>query len=172
MTASVDSVTLRSEAADDAGAVRTVLIEAFGGPSEARLVERLRRDGDIVLALVATEPAEGVIGYVSFVRLQITPPGGAPGIALAPLAVATSHQRRGIGSTLVRAGIHRLTADREQIVFVLGDPAFYRRFGFSLQHARGFASPYQGPHFMALRLAANAPSRGQVCYPAAFEDLG
>jgi len=172
VNASAESVTLRSEAANDAGAVRALLIEAFGGPAEARLVERLRRDRDVVLALVATEPVNGVIGYVAFVRLQIDPPGGTLAIALAPLAVAISHRRRDIGSALVRAGIQRLTADREQIVFVLGDPAFYGRFGFSLEHANAFASPYQGPHFMALRIAASAPSRGQVCYPAAFEDLG
>jgi putative acetyltransferase len=173
MNASVGDIALRPESAGDAGAVRALLEEAFGRPAEAALVERLHADGDMVLALVAAMPPAVVAGFIAFPRLQIeTAKGLYAAVGLAPLAVAAPHRRRGIGSALVRAGLDCLAARREEIVFVLGDPAFYGRFGFSVEDARAFASPYQGPHFMGLRLAADAPRRGKVCYPAAFNDLG
>jgi putative acetyltransferase len=173
MSAVVTDVALRPEAADDAVAIRGLLEEAFGGRAEAALVERLRVTGEIVLALVAIASTDGVVGFIAFVRLQIEMADGSrAGIALAPLAVGKAHQRRGIGSALVREGIAHLVARNEEIVLVLGDPAFYERFGFSVAAASAFASRYQGPDFMALALAATAPGGGKVHYPAAFDDLG
>jgi putative acetyltransferase len=173
MSAIVTDVALRPEAADDAIAIEALLEDAFGGSAEAALVEQLRATDEIVLALVAIASPDVVVGFIAFERLQIeTAHGSRAGIALAPLAVGKAHQRRGIGSALVREGIARLAARHEEIVFVLGDPAFYERFGFSVEEAKAFASRYQGPHFMALSLAATAPGGGKVHYPAAFDDLG
>jgi putative acetyltransferase len=161
---------VRPELAADALAVRTVLAEAFGGTEEADLVEHLRRDDDLVESLVA-ETAVGVpIGYVGFPRLALDTPGGAvPVVGLAPLAVAPSRQRQGIGSALVQHGLARLRERGEPLIFVLGYPAYYGRFGFA--PAPRFASPYAGPHFMALRLHADAPEAGTVSYPRAFAGL-
>jgi putative acetyltransferase len=169
----VGGVVFRQEAAGDAVAVHALLQTAFGGTAEATLVNELRAGGELVLALVAAEGTERIVGYVGFPRLQIeTAEGSRPAVGLAPLAVASSHQGRGIGGALVRAGLAQLIARREDIVFVLGDPALYGRFGFSTEDARPFASPYAGPHFMARRLAAGAPRRGRLRYPAAFDELG
>jgi len=55
---------------------------------------------------------------------------------------------------------------------VLGDPAYYARFGFDLAAARSFDSHYSGTHFMVLRLSENAPRGGKVRYPAAFDQRG
>jgi putative acetyltransferase len=173
MSAIVTDVALRPEAADDAVAITALLEDAFGGSAEAALVERLRATDEIVLALVAVSSPDVVVGFIAFVRLQIeTADGSRAGIALAPLAVSKAHQRRGIGSALVREGIARLAAHHENVVLVLGDPAFYERFGFSVGGASAFTSRYQGPHLMALVLTATAPNTGQLHYPAAFDDLG
>ena len=173
MSAVVTGIALRPEATDDALAIRALLEDAFGGGAEAALVERLRATGEMVLALAAVVSSDVVVGFISFVRLQIEMADGSrAGIALAPLAVGKAHQRRGIGSALVREGLHRLVARHEEIVFVLGDPAFYERFGFSVGEASAFTSRYQGAHFMALALTATAPNAGKVHYPAAFDDLG
>ena len=59
----------------------------------------------------------------------------------------------------------------QMIDFVLGDPDYYRRFGFSLKTARLFGSIYTGTHFMALRLDPGAPERGRLRYPAPFDTL-
>ena len=169
----VGGIVFRPEGPSDEAAVQILLREAFGGPVEAALVDRLRSEGNLVLALVAVEAPDMIVGYLGFPRLRLeTAEGTRPAVALAPLAVASPYQGRGIGAALVRAGLDRLIARREEIVFVLGDPAVYGRFGFSAEDARGFASPYAGPHFMARRLAAAAPRRGRLRYPAAFEGLG
>jgi putative acetyltransferase len=173
MSAVITDVALRPEAAADAIAIGALLEETFGGTAEAVLVERLRISGEMVLALVAIASPDVVAGFIAFVRLQIEMADGSrAGIALAPLAVGKAHQRCGIDSALVREGLARLAARHEEIVLVLGDPAFYERFGFSVAAASAFTSRYQGPHWMALTLAATAPSAGKVHYPAAFDDLG
>ena len=173
MSAVLTDVALRPETADDAIAISALLEDAFGGGAEASLVERLRATGQMVLALVAVASPDVVAGFIAFVRLQIEMADGSrAGIALAPLAVRKAHQRRGIGSALVREGLDRLVVRNEAIVLVLGDPAFYGRFGFSVGEASAFTSRYQGPHLMALALTATAPNAGKVHYPAAFDDLG
>lgn len=151
-----------------APAIRLLLLEAFPTSLEADLVDRLRGDRDIEIGIVARE-ADAAIGYAAFSPLM------APmrALGLAPLAIAPHRQGRGIGGAVVRAGLARARASGWQAVFVLGDPAYYARFGFDAAAASGFASPYAGPHFMALSLNASAlPVRtGRVDYAAAFRDL-
>jgi putative acetyltransferase len=161
-------VTIRPERAVDAGAIRAVLTAAFETSAEADLVERLRADGDLVLALVE-EHGGAVRGTIAFPRLIVDV---ANAVGLAPLAVTPCAQRRGIGGALVREGLRLLAAQGEQLVFVLGEPAYYERFGFDRAAARTFACKYAGDHFMALRVGDNAPARGEVRYPAAFDVLG
>jgi putative acetyltransferase len=166
-------ITVRHEQSSDAVVVRTVLADAFGGRAEADLVDRLRTNEDLVLALVAALEDRGVVGHIGFPRLAVdAPDGSAPAVGLAPLAVATDLWNRGIGSALVRRGLALLAERGEQLVFVLGDPAYYGRFGFDAAAATPFVSPYSGPHFMVLRLAQTAPLDGIVRYPSAFADLG
>ena len=162
---------IRPERSDDAPAIRRILTAAFSGSAEADLVEQLRRDGDLVLSLVADEGE--VRGHVAFPRLRVEDADGARDVVgLAPVAVAHGRQRRGIGSALIRDGHRRLTRQGESLVFVLGDPAWYTRFGYSVAAAAPFDSDYAGAHFMALRLNESAPLAGKVRYPAAFAGLG
>lgn len=162
--------TVRPERPADAAAVRAVLHAAFAGPLEANMVERLRADGDLVLGLVA-EHARGAAGFVGFARLAIKRDDTTvPAVGLAPLGVVPPLQRKKIGAALVRVGLSRLKAMNETIVFVLGDPAYYRRFGFAVLPA--FVSRYAGPYFQALRLTDDAPKSGTVIYPGPFNDLG
>jgi putative acetyltransferase len=160
-------VNIRPERADDAAAIRHILTAAFSGSAEADLVERLRRDGDLVLALAADDGE--VRGYVAFPRLRVEDAGGARDVVgLAPVAVAPGRQHSGIGSALIREGHRLLMARGESLIFVLGHPAYYPRFGYSVAAAVPFLSDYAGPQFMALRLNESAPLRGKVRYPAAF----
>ena len=168
------TITIRPETAADAPAIRALLAGAFeaSAEGEAELVEHLRRDGDLVLALVAVDAAQRVVGHVAFPRLYLeTPDREFPAIGLAPLAVVATHRRQGVGAALVRAGLDRLAASGETIVFVLGNPDYYTRFGFALDLAQPFICVYAGPYFMALRLADTAPRAGIVRYPAVFEGL-
>jgi putative acetyltransferase len=160
----------RLETADDIAAIRAVNTEAFGGPLEAALVDALRHDGVIIASLVA-ENHGVVIGHILFSRLVIeTPTATIPAAALAPMAVTPEHQRRGVGSLLVQAGLDRCRAFGEQIVLVVGHPDYYPRFGFSHALTRNLRSPYDGEAFMALELhpGALAGVRGEVRYSPPF----
>ena len=145
---------------------------AFAGPAEGRLVDALRDSGLFSpdLSLVAVTAGGDVVGHVLFSRLDLEVDGrDVPAVALAPLAVLPCHQRIGIGTRLVREGLRRLEALRLEAVIVLGDPAYYARFGFSQALAAPLASPYAGPHLQALALSRGVLSgarRGRIIYPA------
>jgi putative acetyltransferase len=161
---------LRPETEADRGRVRRIHENAFGRHSEADLVDALRRDGDLVLSLVACEAGEPV-GHVAFSRLVLesTP---ARATALAPLAVAPPCQRRGIGAALVREALQVLARSGEDLVLVLGDAAYYGRLGFKSQAAAQLCTPYDGPHLQASCLSdVGRAARGPVRYPRAFAGL-
>ena len=160
-------MTIRAAEPADHGAIRELLVAAFPGPDEAQLVARLRADGAAAIELVA-EQGNSIIGHILLSPVQ------APfrALALAPVAVAREHQRTGIGSAMIEAA-HAIARDHGwTAVFVLGDPSYYRRFGFDPALAAGFSSPYAGPYFMALALAGALPTRtGRVEHAAAFASL-
>lgn len=150
-------------------AIRAVHCEAFPTAQEADLVDRLRADGDLALSRLAVA-GDTVVGHVAF--SPMTAPMKALG--LGPVAVLSAHQGSGIGSALIRDAVRCVREAGWEAVFVLGDAGFYERFGFSIEAAAKFASPYAGPHFMALELrdGALAERRGAVEYARAFAALG
>jgi putative acetyltransferase len=146
-------------------AIRAAHLAAFPTAAEADLVERLRRDGDAAIALVARADTD-LVGHI------ILSPMAAPlrALGLGPVAVAPEHQGRGVGSALIGAALASARTSGWEAVFVLGDPAYYTRFGFSVSAAEGFTSPYAGPYFMVLALDnGGLPVRtGRVDYAPAF----
>ena len=166
-------VVIRPEQHGDHAGITELLNAAFAGLVEADLVARLRADNDIVLAMVAVAADGAIVGYVACPRLQLMQDDHSiPVAGVAPLAVAPARQRSGIGGALMAASLERLRQQGEALVFVLGDPAYYTRFGFDLAAAEPFASDYAGPHFMALALRPDAPANGRLIYPRAFSELG
>ena len=161
-------MTVRSFRESDSAAVRSLLEAAFATPVEADLVERLRADGDAVIELVAEE-AGAVVGHILFSPVDAP----FPALALAPVAVSPVRQRCGIGSALVEEGHRRALAEGQDAIFVLGEPEYYRRFGYDAASAAGFGSPYAGPYFMVLPLQGRLPAdSGEVRHARAFADLG
>ena len=174
MRANGPACTIRPETADDALAVREINRAAFGGEAEADLVAGLWADGDALFGLVA-EAGGRVVGHILFSRLPIAMDSGAvvPAAALAPLAVVPEWQRQGIGSALVRQGLDACRERGVPAVVVLGDPAYYTRFGFRPEVARGLRTPWSGPHLMAIELTPDAlgDGTGVPRYAAAFSRL-
>lgn len=143
---------------------------AFGQAREALLVEQLVADGDAVLELVA-ERAGQVVGHILFSRLRVVDGNREfDAVALAPLAVDPDFQRQGIGSALIEAAHGRLQRAGETLSVVLGDPAYYGRFGYEHARAESFGSDYQCDALQALAWG-EAPRRGRLIYPAAFAGL-
>ncbi len=160
-------IEVRLERDEDREAIWSVVAAAFATRDEADLVDRLRADGDGVYSLVACE-GDDVVGHVLFSRM--TAPFRALG--LAPVATSASHRRQGIAARLIEDGLARARRDGWEGVFVLGDPAYYGRFGFDASLAAGFSSPYAGKHFMALTLGETLPTlAGVVAYAPAFAAL-
>jgi putative acetyltransferase len=164
----VTRIDIRTETPADIAGIRLVEAEAFPTHAEGDLVDRLREDGSAVLSLIAVLDRQ-IIGHAMFSRMQ--EPRGSLG--LGPVAVLSAHRRRGVAAGLIREGLSRAKADGWAAVFVLGDPAYYGRFGFSPALAAGFGSPYAGPHLMGLELQADSLKvrTGSLRYPQAFADL-
>ena len=162
---------IRPEKPADIAAIDEVVAAAFEQRAEADLVQRLRDNGDMVLSLVADDEG-AIIGHVAFSRLWIEQAGArSPGISLAPVSVLPDRQRKGVARALIGAGHLRLKTLGAKIVFVLGDPDYYRRFGFSHAVAKVFDCVYQGDALQALRLSGDAPDAGEVLYSPAFAGL-
>jgi putative acetyltransferase len=159
---------IRAARPGDHAVVAALLREAFGGPGEATLVEALRADGVVLTELVA-EAGDGTLaGHVLFSPMTV---GAAPALALAPLAVAAAARRQGLGAALVRAGLRAAAARPEGWCLVLGEPAYYARFGFRAEDAAAVTGvPWAGhPAFAALRLRPDAPAlAGPARYACAF----
>jgi putative acetyltransferase len=165
-------VEVREERPGDAAAIRSVHLAAFPTPSEAELVEQLRSDGRTAVSLVAEDDGK-IVGHVLFSRMSVDADGRElRGLGLAPVAVVPDRQRTGIGSALIEAGIDRARSAGAQIIFVLGEPAYYGRFGFDPKSAAPFASPYAGPYFQARVMDdVPQPSAGRADYAPAFASL-
>ncbi len=164
---------IRPETVADHAAIREVNRLAFGGEGEAWLVDALRGGGYARISLVAEEEGR-VIGHILFSVLTIaTPQREIEALSLAPMAVVPSHQRKGIGSSLVREGLRACREAGHRIVIVLGHPEFYPRFGFLAKLAEPLRSPYSGPAFMAVELVPDVLQgiEGEVRYPPPFDEL-
>ncbi len=174
--AALRDVSVRSVTAQDEGAIRELVAAAFPSDAEARLVETLRHCGALVLEQVAVDPSGSVLGHVAYSR--VTPAAVGSGQALkisclAPVSVWPDKQRQGVGSALIRASLDTLRHLAEDLVLVLGYPAYYPRFGFDPELARQIKGPYAGDAFMALALtdAGRDELPLEVAFATPFEEF-
>ncbi len=145
---------IRPEQHDDIASIRAVNLGAFETSMEADLVDVLREKASPLVSLVAVE-AGRVVGHILFSPVSLSD-HRLTLMGLAPMAVMSTHQRRGIGSALVHEGLaycRRIGADA---VVVLGHAGYYPRFGFTPASRFGLRSEYNVPDdvFMVLELVA------------------
>jgi putative acetyltransferase len=163
---------VRPELPGDRVNVRTVHTAAFGRSAEADLVDSLRATEGWLPSLSLVAEQDGtIVGHVLFSDVLLA---GRPVLSLAPLGVLPDHQRAGIGSALVRTGLAIAERTDRGMVVVLGNPAYYGRFGFLSSGAQGVIDPFQGPdgHFQLRRLPGyKAGLIGTVIYPPVFASL-
>ena len=166
-------VKVRDAKPSDADGIRAVHFAAFQTEQEAQLFDKLTLAGDALISLVAEE--EGlIIGHALFSRMDVEGDGKViAAMGLAPVAVVPDWQGQGLGTALIHAGLRVAESRGADLVFVLGEPRFYRRFGFDTKVAEAFRSPYSGPHFQALVLEPRfkAPAEGRADYAPAFAEL-
>ena len=143
-------------------------------PPEVGLVEELRHSDAWIpeLAMVAEYGGE-VVGYALLSRVRVRADDSTyPALALGPVAVAPYRQRIGHGTAVVQAALDAATELGERLVVVLGDPAFYRRFGFGPAERLRLTSPWSGlgEPWQALVLPPSTtdeapPPKGEVLFP-------
>jgi putative acetyltransferase len=144
---------IRPETPGDYSSIRDILIAAFANhpyshQTEHLIVEALRADDALTVSLVA-EVDGTVAGHIAFSRVTID--GEDCGwLGLGPVAVLPAFQRQGIGTALVNEGLKTIRGMGAQGCFLVGDPAFYRRFGFE--------------HHPALRMEG-VPPEVTLCMP-------
>jgi putative acetyltransferase len=171
---SASELEIRDERAGDRAAIFDVVSRAFPTAAEADLVERLRDAGAATISLVALRDAR-VVGHILFSPVRVEGEGASfEAIGLAPMAVAPEVQRDGIGSSLVRAGLDACRWRGHDVVFVLGHPSYYPRFGFEAAAPRGlhYAEGFERAFFVAeLAPGALGGRRGVVRYRPEFDGL-
>ncbi|MDG4605162.1 MAG: N-acetyltransferase [Candidatus Contendobacter sp.] len=123
-------IEIRKEESQDRDAVHNLNLAAFDNGPEAPLVDKLRASCPDYLAFVAVEDG-AVVGHILFTPATVDG-SNVVGMGLAPMAVLPSHQRKGIGSQLVRYGLKHLRESGCPFIIVLGHPEYYPRFGFEV----------------------------------------
>ena len=163
-------MTIRNEQAQDIEAISRLTEVAFrnevhSSHTEHFIVNALRRTGQLSISLVAAEHDE-ILGHVAISPVSIS--SGVTGwYGLGPISVRPDRQGKGIGSALMRAALQQLRQQGAAGCVVLGDPAYYGRFGFKAHP--GLELPDVPPeYFQALSFTGELPV-GVVKYAAAFE---
>lgn len=162
--------TIRAEREGDEQAIRKLVEAAFtnhhhSDGTEPQIVERLRRERAPMLSLVAVGEDGAILGHIAFSPVTI---GGEDcgWFGLGPLSVQPAHQNDGIGTALTREGLERLQRQGAGGCVVLGEPAYYARFGFAADAALTFAG-VPPEYFQRLVISGDAPA-GAVRYSPAF----
>lgn len=164
---------IRPELPLDETAIDRIVACAFASGShtdhaEAAIVRALRENGDLKLSLVA-EIAGTVVGRIAFSPVEIDDQHG-DWFGLGPLAVQPEHQGHGIGSALVERGLTALRIEGAAGCVVLGDPGFYRRFGFVSDGTLRYCD-VPARYIQRITFDGGAPS-GQIHYANAFDLAG
>ena len=161
--------TIRPERPADIAAIARLTEAAFRDAAhtshtEAFIVDALRRAGQLTLSLVAEEDGR-LVGHVAISPVAISS-GAKNWFGLGPISVAPDRQGRGIGTRLMNAALENLRGQHAAGCVVLGDPAFYGRFGFAVQP--DMRLPGVPPdYFQVLAFGAAVPD-GDVSYHEAF----
>jgi putative acetyltransferase len=149
---------IRREQPQDVTEIRRVNVRAFGRDQEASVVDKLRKDCNSILSLVAFTDGK-VVGHILFSPVVVEGKHGRlVGTGLAPLAVLPEYQRKGIGTQLMKMGISRIKEGGCPYIIVIGEPEYYTRFGFEQAGRFGISCEWNVPYetFMILILDRKA----------------
>ena len=170
MSAAGTAVRIEDAGEADLEVIVDIVSQAFGQPDEGRLVAALIRDEDAVISLVARRD-EAILGHLMASPILLQPTQPLTCLGIAPLAVLPGSQNRGLGTMLMHAALDRARQLQVDALFLLGNPAYYQRFGFlesPVGNQYGATSAFQ-----SLELTPECLSgiRARAHYAAAFATL-
>ncbi|WFE30150.1 N-acetyltransferase [Solwaraspora sp. WMMD791] len=159
-------VGLLDELRADSGWIPALSLVAVDGPAGTD------PDAPAAVASAPTDPAAagGIVGHVVCTRGYVD---DRPALGLGPLAVRPDRQRAGVGSALMHAVLAAAEARDETLVTLLGDPAYYHRFGLHPASEFGIVAPdpQWGRYFQVRPLGPTPPTPGRFRYAAPFDRL-
>ena len=166
-------ITIRPEQPADVAAREALLDVAYGEVRFTKPSERLRERRTPALAFVAVEDGR----LVGTIRLwHVCAGSGRPALLLGPLAVHPDCRRRGIGGAVMRRALRAARGLGSGAVLLVGDAAYYGRFGFAADKTGALAmpGPYERDRLLALELVVGAldGARGHIRTPAARRAAG
>ena len=147
---------IRSERASDVAAREALLAASFGANRAARTCQRLREGRAPAEGLAFSVVRRGKL--VGTVRLWHVSAGGVPALMLGPLAVDPSCRKLGVGTALMNHALSAATAHGHRAVILLGDAAYYARFGFTAAKTAELSlpGPFERERLLGLELHEGA----------------
>lgn len=149
--------------------IASCVLAAFENEAEVMLIKQLRADKDVLIERVAQEGGS-IVGHVMVSKLTLKPDLGLFCGGVAPLSVVPTHQSNGIGSSLMNTVLAESRSLGLDALFLLGDPAYYQRFGFQVT---GVGSDYPAKYFQAYELTPDClwGAETKAYYANAFSSL-
>jgi predicted N-acetyltransferase YhbS len=147
-------LTIVSETRSDIAARERLLDRAFGPSRFEKTSERLRAGRIPTFAFSLKENGQ----LIGTIRLWKIMAGGVPALLLGPLAIAPSHEGKGLGSRLMRHALNQAAVAGHKSVILVGDEPYYSRFGFSRALTQNLVlpGPVDAKRFLALELVEGA----------------
>lgn len=170
-------INISQESPQDLESIYNLNLKAFESDAEAKLVDKLRETIKPFISLVAKEHGI-VLGHILFTPVWVGD-SNVSAMGLGPMATVPERQGEGIGSVLIKKGFQECKKLSSSIdlnaVFVLGEPDYYRKFGFELASEKGcyYKSNKFTPYFFVIELIPNClkGTSGEVKYHKFFDDV-
>lgn len=161
---------IRPERPQDIAAVHALTREAFANAphrdgTEQDIIDALRAAGALSVSLVA-EDEDALVGHVALSPVTLSD-GSEGWYGLGPISVAPAQQGRGVGSALMRAALSALRERAAAGCVLLGDPAYYGRFGFRAD-SRLRLPGVPAEYFQAVLLDGTWPDADVGYHPAFY----
>ncbi|WP_144499300.1 GNAT family N-acetyltransferase [Bacillus sp. FDAARGOS_235] len=173
-------VTIRQEQKNDYRKTEEVVKEAFlneefSDKKEHELVKRIRECDAFIPELSIVAVDKEIVGHIMLSKITIEQGGTTvDSLALAPVSIAPSHQKKGIGGKLITAALEKAKELGYGSVVVLGHPEYYPKFGFERASQWNIKAPFEVPDevFMVMGLRENTLQgvEGIVQYSSAFAE--
>ena len=160
---------IRETTQSDLEEVFNLIHSAFGDRSESDLVKQLISDGDVLINLLF-ESSGSIIGNVVVSKITMRPDLDLFCGGVAPISVLPHQQSFGIGSTLMAEAINKSKKIGMNALFVLGNPDYYKKFGFTVSKLK---NDYSVEYFQELELTEGSlvNIKSKVTYANAFSNL-
>ena len=168
---------IRPERTNEQAKTYDINRKAFNRGNEADLVDALRKTKRFNpgMLLMATH-YEDLLGCILLYPVDIVEGSKiTQTMSLAPVAVLPQHQRKGVGSKLVKVSLGKAKKLGFKSVVVLGNDVYYSKFGFKPASTWGIKPSFEAPdkNFMAIELEQDAlkGAAGVVYYPEEFKKV-